>query len=179
MPINFDKLPDNSPSMLPEKGTYFATIEQAAMKAVKDATSGKPDYLNLKLSLKNKEGKAVGTIWDMITESDHDLLRYKLKRFIQALELPITGSFELKDLAKVVQGKSLIVDVTHDTRDKDRPAKAVVDIFTNEVFYPLTDASIIFEGITEDDDLPFSIDEPDAADATSLAATAPPDESEY
>ena len=33
MPINFDKLPDNSPSMLPEKGTYFATIEQAAMKA--------------------------------------------------------------------------------------------------------------------------------------------------
>ena len=73
----------------------------------------------------------------MITTSDSDYSRYKLKRFIEALELPIKGSFELKDLTKMVQGKKLRVDVAIDDRG-DQP-KAVVDIFTNEIFYPLED----------------------------------------
>lgn len=136
MAIQFNSLPGNKPGFaVPPKGHYIAVIDKAEMKQPKDPS--KDLYLSLTLNLSDETGKSFGKIFDMITTSDSDYSRYKLKRFIEALELPIKGSFELKDLTKMVQGKKLRVDVAIDDRG-DQP-KAVVDIFTDEIFYPLED----------------------------------------
>lgn len=168
MGINFDALPNSKPNAIPEKGSYFACIEKAEMKQPKDAA--KPPYLNLTLALKTGDGKSCGKLFDMLSESDHEVVRYKLKRFIEALQIPITGNFELKDLCKIVVGKSLIVDVTKDEKD-GQPARAVVDVFTNEVYYPMSDASVIFGHEVSEDDAPFTFDAEDALDAAVTSDT--------
>lgn len=175
-PINFDTLPDSNPASLPAKGKYYATIKKAEMKQPQDTT--KPMYLNLQLALKDAQGRDAGTVFDIISESDHQLVRYKLKRFITALELPITGEFELRDLAKVVPNKQFIVDITHEEKD-GRPPKAVVDIFTAEIYYPMSMASEIFGNSfadNADDDVPFFINESDATDANPSASPAADEE---
>ena len=135
--INFNELPSNNPGggIVP-KGTYIATIEVAEMKQGKDAS--KPPYLNLRFALTNKDGKGFGKLYDILTNSDHEVVRYKLRRFIEALEIPFEGEFTLADLTKIIKDKKLIVDITHDTRSE--PHKAVVDVFTNEIFYPMSEA---------------------------------------
>lgn len=107
--INFNSLPTDKPNALPENGTYYATIESAEMKQGKDPT--KPPYLNIALSLRDKNGKSCGKIFDIISESDKELVQYKLARFIIALDLAKLGSFELVDLVKIIKNKQLIVDV--------------------------------------------------------------------
>jgi hypothetical protein len=164
--INFDSLPNDKPYSVPKKGTYYATIQKAELKMPQDPNKKKP-YLNLTLQLKTADGKSAGKIWDIISESDHDLIRYKLQRLITALEIPITGTFELKDLTKIIVNKSLIVDVTVEEKD-GRPPKGVVDIFTNEIYYPLSKASEIFGS---PNDVPFEINASDAADAQQLPFT--------
>jgi hypothetical protein len=164
--INFNALPTDKPNALPAAGPYFATIEKAEMKTPNNPN--KPDYLNLTLAIQNKEGKSAGKIFDILSESDNDVIRYKLLRFITALNLPITGAFELKDLTKIVTGKKMIVDVTIDDPKKKDPnspysAKAVVDVFSGMVYYPLTEASAIF-GIQPTGE----INAPDADDAGEI-----------
>ena len=170
--INFDALPSNKPSELPEAGTYYATIESAEMKQGKDPT--KPPYLNLSLSLKDKTGKGHGRIYDILSESDKELVQYKLARFLIALNLTNLGSFELADLVKVIKNKQLIVDVKQEEAKDGYAAKAVVDAFKGSIYYPMSDAKTIFgaepmpaapEGVTvvpDDDDL--TINASDAAD---------------
>jgi hypothetical protein len=164
--INFNALPNERPNALPEIGAYYALIEKAEMKSSK--TPGKSDYLNLTLALTSKDGKACGKVFDMLTESDSDIVRYKIQRFFTALGLPITDTFELKDLVKIVPGKKFICDITiDDPKKKDPtstyPAKAVVDVFSGMIYYSLADANAIFgvENPTGED----KIDAPDAADA--------------
>jgi hypothetical protein len=164
MTINFNSLPNDRPNALPIPGQYFAIIEKAEMKTPADTS--KPDYLNLTLALQDKNGKSCGKIFDILSESDADIIRYKIGRFITALELPITDAFELKDLTKIVTGKKMIVDVTIDDPKKKNPdspyqAKAVVDVFSGMVYYPLAEASTIF-GIQAPTG---AINAPDAQDA--------------
>lgn len=168
MAINFDALPNSAPLNMPPKGTYYATIDKAEMKAPKDPA--KPKYLNMQLALKTQEGKNAGKIFDMLFDSNHEVVRYKLRRFIEALELPIAGAFELSDLCKIVTGKQFIVDITKD--EKANPPKAVVDVFTNQIYYPLSEASAIFG------DSAVVINAPDAADANQ-SGDSPFDASEY
>lgn len=167
MAINFDALPTDKPNVLPEKGTYIATIEKAEMRNPRDTS--KPAYLSLTYALKDTSGKSAGKLFDGIYESDHDLMRYKLMRFITALEIPLTGNFELKDLCKVIQNKTFIVDVTKEEKEGQQP-KAVVDIFTNQIYYPMSEASEIFGDSTSATP---TINASDAADATA------PDDVEY
>lgn len=148
MAINFNSLPNNRPNQLPTPGKYYATIEKAEMTKPKDPT--KPPYLNLTLALQDKNGKSCGKIFrDMLSESDNDIIRYKIQRFITALGLPITDTFELKDLVKIVTGKKLIVDVTIDDPKKKDPnspyaPSPVVDIFSGMIYYPLSEAAALF-----------------------------------
>ena len=76
MAINFDALPNSKPFSNPEPGTYYATIDTAEMKQGKDLS--KPPYLNLKYKLKDQTGKSAGVIFDIIAESEHNLMQYKL-----------------------------------------------------------------------------------------------------
>lgn len=140
--INFNSLPTDKPNALPENGTYYATIESAEMKQGKDPT--KPPYLNIALSLRDKNGKSCGKIFDIISESDKELVQYKLARFIIALDLAKLGSFELVDLVKIIKNKQLIVDVKQEEAREGYPAKAVVDVFAGSIYYPMSDASVIF-----------------------------------
>lgn len=140
--INFNSLPTDKPNALPETGTYYATIDTAEMKQGKDPT--KPMYLNISLALKDKDGKACGKIFDIIAESDKELIQYKIARFLIALDLAKLGSFELADLVKVVKNKQLIVDVKQEEPKDGYPAKAVVDVFSGSIYYPISEAATIF-----------------------------------
>lgn len=135
--INFDTLPNDKPVSQAEPGAYFGTIEKAEMKQPKDPS--KKPYLSVTYGLTNKEGKSFGKFFDLITESEHDIARYKLKRFIVALELPLTGAFELADLTKIIVGKKLILDLVKDT--KSEQPRLTVDLFTGMAFYPLSEAT--------------------------------------
>jgi len=167
-PINFDALPKDNPSnsrgLIP-KGTYYALIKKAEMRQPKDPK--KPQYLSLQYAIKDAQGKSMGTLFDGLYESNNSFSRYKINRFITALEIPIQGDFELKDLTKIITGKQFIVDITV-KEEEGRPPKSEVDIFTNEIYYPLAQASAIFgtAGNNDDnDDVPFFISAEDAMDA--------------
>jgi len=142
MAINFDSLPSDKPFSIPEPGTYFATIESAEMKQGKDLT--KPPYLNLKYKLKRADGKSAGTLFDLIAESEHSLMQYKLKRFLIAIGVSFEGEFELKDIAKLCVGKEIIVDTKIEEGTDGRQDRAVVDLFTNEIYYNISEAKEIF-----------------------------------
>lgn len=167
MAINFNSLPNTRPNQLPEPGKYYATIEKAEMTKPKDPT--RPPYLNLTLALQDKNGKSCGKIFrDILSESDSDIVRYKIQRFITALNLPITDVFELKDLVKVVVGKKMIVDVTIDDPKKKDPnspyaPSPVVDVFSGMIYYPLSEAATLFD--TDPIETEEEVNAPDADDA--------------
>ena len=178
--INFDSLPIDKPNALPDSGTYYATIESAEMKQGKDPT--KPPYLNICLALKDKSGKACGKVFDILSESDKELVQYKLARFLIALNLAKLGTFELVDLVKLIKNKQLIVDIKQEEAKDDYPAKAVVDVFAGSIYYPMSDAKIIFGteatpvqtsatalNVVEDSD-DLSINASDAADVIRIVS---------
>lgn len=139
--INFNTLPtENSGSFaLIPKGQYIATISKAEMKQGKDTT--KPPYLNVETDITDPASNSnMGKFWIIITESPADLPRWQLRRFIEALKLPIQGEFELKDLSKMVTGRKMLVDIEikPDNQGKDRNA---VDI-SGGCFYPIEQPSI-------------------------------------
>ncbi len=131
MAINFDRLPQDNPFALPAPGVYRAKIMEAEMKQGKDLS--KPEYLNLKYALFDKHNKSCGNVYDIISESDSSVVQYKTARFVRACGLPLTGSMELKDLAKVVKGREIVVDISHDKKS-DQP-RAQVDLFAREAYY--------------------------------------------
>jgi hypothetical protein len=134
--INFQNLPTQTPNSLPPKGTYMYEIESAQMRQSKTN-----DYLEIKAKLSKADGKKVATIFDRIFDIDSDIPRYKLRQFIVALRLPITGDFQLSDLTKMIVGKKILADITHEkSKDPQYPDKAVVDVFSSEVYYPLSRA---------------------------------------
>ena len=137
MAINFDTLPQENPFALPTPGLYKATIDDAEMRRNKnDAT--KPPYLNLKYKLTDMEGKSKGVMFDILSESDSPVVGYKIARFCRACGIPLQGQIELSDLAKIVKGKEILVDVKIDDTDA-RYVKAVVDIFSHEAYYQVSE----------------------------------------
>lgn len=150
MAINFDQLPtsvDGGFGAIIPKGTYFATIERAEMKTPKDTT--KPDYLNLMLKIKDIQGKEMGIVWDIISESTKQYAQYKLRRFAVALGIEIVPglSLELKDLAKIATGVKMIVEINQDKENKNQ-----VDIFSGDVYYHISETNTVFgtEGLFVD-----------------------------
>lgn len=147
MSMNFDKLPDTKPAgfVVPE-GTYKGVIADAKMMQAKDTT--KPMYLNYKIDLYNyKTGEKVGSIFDSQFESEKSLVLYKLKRFMLATDIKL-AQFELSDLAKLINGKELLVDVKTDHQE-GKQDRSVVDATKNEIYYPLSEAKTVFGDDTE------------------------------
>ena len=135
--INMNSLPTEKPSMsaVIPKGQYLAKIVKAEMKQPKE--EAKPMYFSAECNITDlASGTDMGKFWINLYESEAALCRYQLSRFIQALNLPIQGEFELKDLTKMVAGKELKVDIQPE--DKPEPQRSVVDI-SAQCFYPVTD----------------------------------------
>lgn len=132
MAINMNSLPTEKPSMssVIPKGSYIAKIVKAEMRTPK---SGKNDYFSAECDITDPASNmSMGKFWINLFESEANLPRYQLARFIKALKLNIQGEFELKDLTKIVNGKSLIIDICPD-KDNER---SVIDI-SADCFYPL------------------------------------------
>ncbi len=171
MAINFDQLPtsiDGGFGAIIPKGTYFATIERAEMKTPKDTT--KPDYLNLMLKIKDIQGKDMGIVWDIISESTNQYAQYKLRRFVVALGIEIVPGLviDLKDLAKIATGVKMIVDINQDKENKNQ-----VDIFSGDIYYHISEANKVFE--TED----LFVDATDAEDNAIFGDTNTDENIEY
>lgn len=147
MAINMNSLPTEKPSMssVIPKGSYIAKIVKSEMRSPK---SGKADYFSAECDITDPASNmSMGKFWINLFESEANLPRYQLARFIKALKLNIQGEFELKDLTKMVNGKSLIVDICPD-KDNER---SVIDI-TADCFYPLENKSemdVVTEEINE------------------------------
>ena len=138
MAINMNSLPTEKPSMssVIPKGCYIAKIVKAEMKTPR---SGKADYFSAECDITDPvSNTSMGKFWINLFESDANLPRYQLARFIRALNLNIQGEFELKDLTKMVNNKSLMVDICPD-KDNER---SIVDI-TADCFYPIEPKSEI------------------------------------
>lgn len=148
--MNFDKLPNDKPAgfVVPE-GTYKGIIADAQMRQPKD--TNKPMYLNFKIDLYNyKTGEKVGSIFDGLYESEANLLLYKLKRFMLATDIKLT-QFELSDLAKLINGKEILVDVKTE-KQEGRQERSVVDVTTNQIYYSLSEANSVFGDDAESSD---------------------------
>lgn len=149
-----NSLPTEKPSMgtVIPKGQYIATIKKAEMKQPKDDT--KPMYFSAECDITDPvSATSMGKFWINLFESEAPLVRYQLARFITALQLPLQGEFELKDLTKMVNGKKLKVDIQPEERtDNKDPQRSVVDI-SAQCFYPIQDpvaqtAEAVFAGET-------------------------------
>lgn len=137
MAINFNALPQDRPNQIAAPGTYYGTILEATPKVSKAGSN----MLALKIELQDYNGKKAGILFDNIIESEKAFLLFKIAKFCNALDIVLSGSFELKDLAKIVVNKKLIVDVKHGEFNGN--TKAEVDM-SKGIFYPLSMASEIF-----------------------------------
>lgn len=138
--INMNSLPTEKPSMstIIPKGQYLAKIRKAEMRQPKDET--RPQYFSAECDITDPvSGTEMGKFWINLFESEAPLSRYQLSRFIKALNLPIQGEFELRDLTKMVSGKELKVDIAPE--DKPEPQRSVVDI-SAQCFYPVVDPTL-------------------------------------
>lgn len=133
MAINMNSLPTEKPatfSVIP-KGQYIATIKKAEMRQPKEA--GKPAYYSAEADITDPVSKAsLGKFWINLFESNAPLCLYQISRFIKALNLPLAGEFELKDLTKMTVGKQLMIDICPDKDGK----RSVLDIDA-DIFYPI------------------------------------------
>lgn len=174
--INFDAIPTTNPGGgLPKPGVYRATIDKAEMKEPKDPS--KKPYLSLTLKLRNKDESSAGTVFDILTESEAPTVLYKIGRFLRACGVPLQGAMELKDIAKLVVGKEVAVDIKieKDNRDTDR---AVVDVFSRECYYLPSEFSDVYklvnpEEMSAEDKTAFEqsvINVPEAADGAGEVA---------
>ena len=163
MAINFNELPSTKPVTVLPKGFYMATILKAEMKISK---TGNP-YLSLQYDLNDGAGKT-GKLFDLQMESEKEFLRYKLQRFINALQLNLAGSFEMKDLCKLVTGKKLIVDVT--SEDSDRGEQNTINSFEHEIYYPVSQWASLKAGTSLDAIVDDDIPAPTDADAPAINA---------
>jgi hypothetical protein len=157
MAINFNALPTEKPAMgtIIPKGQYLGTIAKSEMKQGQD--KDKPPYLSVEMDIVDEASNtSMGKLWAILTESEQPLPRYQLQRFIKALNLPITGEFELKDLTKMINGKSLIVDIVPEERTDGKEAqRSIVDVKSGDIFYPVQPRTTV--GVAEED-TPFAMD---------------------
>lgn len=169
MAINYDALPSTKPQNTLPAGYYMATIVKAEMKR---STNTGAEYLSLQYDLNNGAG-VTGKLFDLQMESEKEFLRYKLQRFLTALNLNLSGSFELKDLCKLVNGKKLIVDVS--VEDNTQYGKRnTVNSFEHEIYYNINEWASLnaapmdpFDAVEDDVPAPSDNDAPsiNAADA--------------
>ena len=181
MAINFDQLPQDKPSGFPllDSGIYKAKIIAAEVK--NKGAEGSKDYLALTYDLTTPAGVSKGKLWDNMFDSDKPTPRYKIQRFCTALRLNLTGNIEFKDLAKIVVGKELLVDVSTD--EKSEPKRNQVDVFKADIYYHVSELAALTGVVDGDPFLPAggttsestasqTINAADAADATGTGTPA-------
>jgi hypothetical protein len=102
--LNFERLPQNKPNQNTiAEGRYQAEVFKCEMRVGKDSGN---EYLNV--SFKINGG---GFVNENYFESDKPFLLYKLGRLLNACNVQLSGEGSLRDVAKVIKGKKVIIDV--------------------------------------------------------------------
>ena len=109
MAINFDKLPAGKPNgnATITEGRHLAVIEKAEMATSKEGNK------YLKVTLKTKDGSFVS---ENYFDSDKPFLQYKLGRLLKSTNVVLEGTGSLEDVAKLVKGKKVTIDVVLNDR---------------------------------------------------------------
>lgn len=124
--VKFDALPKDKPSQNNvTDGRYTATIFDAKMVASK--TTPGTEYLNVSFKVDG------GFVNENYFDSDKPFLLYKLGRLLKACKVELAGEGSLKDVAKVIKGKIVIIDVVVN----DRGYGALDYSGNNEGIYPI------------------------------------------
>ena len=135
--LNFEKLPQNKPSQNSvAEGRYVAEIFKTQMLVSKTTNN---EYLNV--SFKIDGG---GFVNENYFDSDKPFLLYKLGRLLKACNVTLSGEGSLKDVAKVIKGKKVIIDIA--VNDKGYGSLDYSD--NNEGIYSLNET---LPGNAEDD----------------------------
>lgn len=170
MAINYDALPSTKPQSTIPAGFYQATIVKAEMKKSKNTGN---DYLSIQYDLNNGAG-VTGKLFDMQMESEKEFLRYKLQRFLTALKLNLSGTFELKDLCKLINGKKLVVDVTVEDDDRNGGKRNAINSFEHEIYYAINEWASLTAGTATPVDFVDAVEDsvptPTDADAPAINA---------
>lgn len=102
--LNFERLPQDKPNQnTVAEGRYQAEVFKCEMRTGKDSGN---EYLNV--SFKINGG---GFVNENYFDSDKPFLLYKLGRLLKACNVTLSGEGSLKDVAKVIKGKKVMIDV--------------------------------------------------------------------
>lgn len=135
--LNFDKLPTDKPNQNNiEAGRFTAIIFKTQM--VDSKTTPGTQYLNVSFKIDNG-----GFVNENYFDSDKPFLLYKLGRLLKACNVELNGEGSLKDVAKVIQGKKVIIDVVVN----DKGYGALDYSGNNEGIYNINETNVT----TEDD----------------------------
>lgn len=107
--LNFTSLPKDKPSNNSvADGRYNAIVFKSEMRKSKESNN---EYLNVSFKIDNG-----GFVNENYFDSDKPFLMYKLSRLLLACNTPLDGEGTLKDVAKVIQGKRVVIDVVVNDR---------------------------------------------------------------
>lgn len=107
--VNFDALPKDKPNQNNvTDGRYKARVFKTEMRTGKKSNE---EYLNV--SFKLDDG---GFVNENYFDSDKSFLQYKLGRLLKACKVTLSGEGTLKDVAKVIKDKEVIIDVAVNDR---------------------------------------------------------------
>lgn len=107
--LNFTSLPKDKPNNNSvAEGRYNAIVFKSEMRKSKESNN---EYLNVSFKIDNG-----GFVNENYFDSDKPFLMYKLSRLLLACNTPLDGEGTLKDVAKVIQGKRVIIDVVVNDR---------------------------------------------------------------
>lgn len=143
--IQFNSLPKDKPSQNNVKpGRYTATVFKCEMRTGKDTGT---EYLNVSFLLDGG-----GFVNENYFDSDKQFLQFKLGQLLKACKVTLEGEGTLKDVAKVIKGKKVIVDVVVN----DKGYGALDYTGNNDGIYPVDTPSV---SETEDIETPEVLDE--------------------
>ena len=102
--IQFNALPKDKPSQNSVKnGRYTATVFKCEMRTGKETGN---EYLNVSFLCDGG-----GFVNENYFDSDKPFLQYKLGQLLTACNVNLEGEGTLRDVAKVIKGKKVIIDV--------------------------------------------------------------------
>lgn len=110
MAINFDKLSTDKPNTNGgniTEGRHLAQVHKAEMLKSKE---GNP-YLKVTFITKDN-----GYASENYSESDKPFMMYKLARLLKATNVVLEGTGSLEDVAKLIKGKKVVIDVVLNDR---------------------------------------------------------------
>lgn len=152
--IQFNALPKDKPSQNSVKnGRYTATVFKTELRTGKESGN---EYLNVSFLCDGG-----GFVNENYFDSDKPFLQYKIGQLLKACNVTLEGEGTLKDVAKVIKGKKVIIDVVVN----DKGYGALDYSGNNDGIYPISGATTTDEDNTEapelDADLDQAIDDED------------------